>query len=464
MNYAVAVAFLLIIGWSICFPLIRSHLSSVVLSPLGAGLVCALGGTLAVALRLGLGVAVVSTWVILCIAAWLLTRNSPSTLPLDRTLTVITVVGLAPFLTLLGIAPIGWDARSYWWLHAEWLLAGGEETARLMGSDVFAGFHPDYPPLASATVASVWALTSGTDEKTAQLVTTILTFSSICAVVMFLFAVFPNSISKGARRTLALVVGAVGFLMSGPYATNGFVDTLWAACFTGAAVLLLLSSKGGWQLRIGCLLVAVASLTKNEGLIASFLLLGVFAVASRSASRTCLVALSLIPGLIWQATARSLGAVSDLGVPRISGLLGADRDVLSRFSPTLTALSDYLAAPLAVMLVLMITSYAFDRESFLKGRWMVVLTLGYALALFFVYFLGNREIHGHLASSVDRTTVSVRLMTTATMAYLLTGMWGRVMRRQGEPVGQENERLRQSSPAVYSDLAGNSQRMREPEE
>jgi len=225
---------------------------------------------------------------------------------------------LPPFLLTLR-SPDQWDAHSIWWLHAA-LFVEGPGTARpALASPVFLFSHTDYPPLASAPVAAVWAVLPRYDFRVAQLVSIALAFS---AITMLAYAVrrvteaAPVLVSRLAAAGVALAAWSTEPSAVG----TGMSDPVWSAAFTAGAVLLLLGGAGGRaEPTLPLLLLGTAALTKNEGFVAVAIVAVLVTLRERGRART--VWLPVAAGLAWALLARHLGATSDLRILPARALL-----------------------------------------------------------------------------------------------------------------------------------------------
>ena len=252
---------------------------------------------------------------------------------------LLPLAGLLPFLTVRR-APYEWDARSIWWFHARWFADGGTAVWGAMRNPAFAFSHPDYPPLAPATNGAFWWISGAESLKQAQIVSAILTLS---AVAVFAFSVWyvvrrvlPGWAAIVAAGVLVLAVYGVAGVDSSSQApgTNGYVDVLWSAAFAAGCVFVLTTRGDPMALRWGALCLAVAALTKNEGLVAVALVVVLALVRCRFKRPAGIwLVCSLVPGVSWLVVARVVGADSEyLGNSKTTSLLQLEPHVLRRVS------------------------------------------------------------------------------------------------------------------------------------
>lgn len=423
-------------------------------APVTAALVAGSVGTIVVVLRLPTVFLVIGTVAVSALAGFVVIRRArreraggahESYLPL-----LLPVAGLFPFLTVRR-APVEWDSRSIWWFHASWFADGGATFWQAIQNPAFAFSHPDYPPLASATNGALWWLGGTESLKQAQIVTAILTLSALAA--------FAFSVWCAVRRLLPgwVSIVAAGFLVVAAYgvagegkstqalATNGYVDVLWSASFAAGCVFVLAARRHPEALRWGALSLAVAALTKNEGLIAVVVVvvLALVRYRFRRPAPFWLVG-ALAPGVAWLVVARLAGADSEyLTNSKAGELLRLDPDVLGRVSPAFSAVWHevseivIVAAGVSVLGLLLATS-ARRQLSGTAWPWMWIAWLATMTSIVYAYVVSPDPLHLHVISSVDRTTVAPRLLLLA--ESLLWGSTAVAALRSGRADARETRR------------------------
>ena len=155
-----------------------------------------------------------------------------------------------------------------------------------------------------------------------------------------------------------LVLAAAGVV--GPFATNGYADPLWALAAVGAVGFGLVLPGRGRDAGAAVLLLAVAGLTKDEGIVTAMAVVGLMAL--RGARGSWVARPRTLP---WRPLVAGAAAVVALAAwPVLVKLLGAATDItvtgprqgddLSRAHQTADAMAAHLhvlllALPVAVV-------------------------------------------------------------------------------------------------------------------
>lgn len=442
MGLVVALVLLVAVGFPLAYAVTRQVVLAAVLAPLVTGLQCTAAAVLMVVVgapdisgvpfALWLVLATVAAWVV----AAVLLRREQAPLPalgvLD--LAVMYLPLLLPAL-LVRRPPVQWDARSIWWFHAAWIDAGPTALRDALANPALAFSHPDYPPFSPATVAAAWTVTPGSGLWVAQVVSAVLTLSAV-AVLVYAVRILVPSVSPMVARLVALAVGLGTWTVAGYAVTAGYVDHLWAAALAGAVVLLLVGGAvvgpRGEQaddetrrasLVLAVLLMSVAALTKNEGLVAVGIVAVTFTVRARHQLRVAMwVWVPVLLGAAWTFVARAFGASSDLGdSPRIDQLLAGDLEPLERVGPTLSKLAGqvgWVVAAAAIVSAVGALGLRSRRRSLglAPGGWPWVVLALYAAALVATYVISPYEIVWHLVTSIDRVAALLALVALAVVA------------------------------------------------
>jgi hypothetical protein len=255
---------------------------------------------------------------------------------------------------------------------------------------------------------------------------------------------------RGARwpaRVAAVAAGGAvavaGFAVSGPYAIEGYTDLVWAAFAAGAVIWGLVLPRGGRALAVAWICAAAASVTKNEGLTTALVILAAIALRYRPpslpgpavrrwAGRAALVLAPALPGLAWAAMMRLIG-VHDLFFTA-----GSPESRLTRAGATILGMAGYLhVAPLAVAVLLAgcwLLRADRQRAGLANPAWLWACWLGSLAVIFGTYVLGDLEIHGWLANSVNRTTIFAQLLLYTEIAvWLVIAAHGAVSRAPARP-------------------------------
>lgn len=443
MALVVALAFLVVAGLPLAYAITRDVAVAVVLAPLVTGLQCS-AAAVAMVLVGGpeLGGSPFGPWsAVVTVASWGLAagliRRPRAPLPTLGIVDLVVMYGplLLPAL-LVRRPPVAWDARSIWWFHASWIDGGAGAFRDALANPALAFSHPDYPPLAPATIAGAWSLSSGSGLWVAQVVTTVLTLSAV-AVLAYAVRHLVPSVAPMVARLVALGVALGVWSVASYGVAGGYVDHLWAAALAAAVVLLVvgghvLAPDGSvgdddvlahGTLALAAVLMAVAALTKNEGLVATVIVAVVFTVrARRHLRRAAWIWVPVLAGVAWSLVARAFGATSDLSAsPRIGQLARGDLAPLERIEPTLSKLAGqagWLLLAAAVVSVIGAVALGDRRRALglVPVRWPWAVVVAYTVALVGTYVISPYDIGWHLATSIDRVSVLLVLVALAIVA------------------------------------------------
>ncbi|MCG5440414.1 hypothetical protein [Micromonospora foliorum] len=436
VSPVLAVLALLVAGFPLAFAILRSPFLALLLAPL----VAALLSTVAVLLMLVVG-GPLPLWIAVVLAAaagcaWWLSRRPGEPVPYGGwSHALLIALPLLPPCFMIFEPPYQWDAHSIWWLHAGYFAHGSEYARATIGSPAFVFSHTDYPPFASAPIAAVWSVVEP-DFRTAQLVGALVTVSAI-AMLVYLVRRALGRVSARVAWALAIAVGLATW-SNVPYAvTGGLADALWSAAFAGAVVALLLGADPLRRPVLPLLLLTVAALSKNEGLIAVVGLALLVTVRARAdLRRAALVWLPVLAGGAWAVLARLLDAQSDI----TEGTTG-DRtaQVVERFQLTIAALWDVVGLLLVGAAVV-----ALLGALFLRGRrratglaadgWLWAANGYYLAVLVGTYLSGPNDIEWWLATSVQRVTLPVTLLSAVSLAGWVAVAFGGDSRAESRPV------------------------------
>jgi hypothetical protein len=185
-------------------------------------------------------------------------------------------------------------------------------------------------------------------------------------------------------------------------------------------VFVLAARPDPVALRWGALCLAVAGLTKNEGLVAVALVvvLALIRYRCRRPSPAWLPG-ALAPGVAWLVVARVAGADSEyLGNSKATKLLQLDPDVLRRISPAADGVWHEMWVIVIVAagvsaLGLVVATRARRDVSTTAWPWMWLAWLATTTSLVYAYVVSRAPLDWHLATSADRTTIAPRLLLLA---------------------------------------------------
>ncbi|MGS2614173.1 hypothetical protein ACVCAH_06535 [Micromonospora sp. LZ34] len=409
-------------GFPLAYALLRSPYLAVLLAPLVAALMSTaavilmilVGGPLVLWLALVLPAAAVLAW-------WLLRRPGAPAPYGGWSHALLTALPLLPPMLFVLEPATRWDSHSIWWLHAGYFGQDGGYAREAIGSAGFAFSHTDYPPLASAPVAAVWSV-SGPDFRTAQAIGALISFSAVAMLVHLVRRVLAWAPAPAAWA-LAAGVGLASWSTAPHAVTSGYADPLWSAALAGAVVALLLAADPLRRPALALLLLTVAALTKNEGLVVAGAVAVLVTVRARAQLRRAwLVWLPVLAGGGWALLARLLGARSDIAEGAGPGTaLGWNPETLERYRVTLRALRDLVGPVVVGALVVAVLGALF-----LRGRrrraglgsdgWLWAVCGFYLAVLTLTYVLGPNDIEWWLRTSMYRVAVLVVLLVAVSCA------------------------------------------------
>jgi hypothetical protein len=299
---------------------------------------------------------------------------------MKRLLTVaaalVLVVGFASatFLAVRQPLSLG-DYLAIWGLKARAIHASGELSATFRVDPTAEYSHPEYPPLWPLLLAGTAKLLGRYDELLLTLLRPLLLV--LAAGLTFL----------RTRAPLPWRLLAAGALTLLPYfqtaAYTGYAEALLLVFVLAALYLLERPSPGTFTPAVAGLLLACASLTKQEGVVFLFVVVVLLAAARRR--REAVIAggiglgLGVLPWSLYRAAhgvrslavygfdaldaekpLRALATLGDLALPSILfWLLGAA--LLFTFAPVSCRLRLPLLAGAAIYSTLLLLSFAFAR-------------------------------------------------------------------------------------------------------
>jgi hypothetical protein len=330
----------------------------------------------------------------------------------------LTVPLLPPFLLVIA-PPVQWDANSIWFLHAAYFTHGAPLAREYLGLPSIDFSHPDYPPLASSTIGAVWGVLPGYKLYVAQIVSATLNFSAIAMLgyaVRVVTGRAPTMVSRLAAAGVALAAwGEAPFVVAG-----GLSDALWATAFVGAALLLLLRPDPLRRPVLALLLLGVAALTKNEGLIMAVALALIATVRLwRQLRRAAILWLPVAGGVVWSVLARHFGAKSDVtSDSNIGGLLRLDPTVYHKLRPTLTAIWTQVGPMVAVSVAVAVLGGIFLRrqrraQGLGSDLWLWLVFLAYLFFLTLTYVTSTSNLAWYLGTSAFRVALPFALLAAA---------------------------------------------------
>jgi hypothetical protein len=363
---------------------------------------------------------------------------------------LLVLASAAWSLRPLRVPSVGWDARAIWLLRASWFAGGHGFLRAAFGDTADLVAHASYPPLVSSAVAVSWEVTG---VHTYRLGVVVIALLNACAAAALGWALVEagleaaRRVDAGRRRALALGVGVAAgpllvlaaFGVAGPFATNGYADPLWSFAAAGAIAYGLLLPFEARHVATAAILLAVAGLTKQEG-VATAMVLTVLVVLRSLAHYGRAGAKQR--AAVWWCVAAGLAGLALLGAwPVLSRLLHAPRDVNTsgprvgtywhRADLTVHWMAPHLHVLLFAVPIAAIGALFFRAERRATGLgndgWSWA---GLAAGLAVVggaYVTGPGNTAFWLLTSVHRTT-----MFPAITAWLIVGGW--VVAATGTPV------------------------------
>jgi hypothetical protein len=338
---------------------------------------------------------------------------------------LLVLAGAFVPLVVLTRPAIGFDARSIWLLHAIFYGRGHHAVVHALTNPGLAVTEATFPPMSAGAVSVDWFASGLVPAMDAYRVGVACLACLFACSISFLGFRLQRLVAEktGFRSSVGLVVpaltgGLVAFAcygIAGRFATNGYVDALWAALATGGVFLGLIEPVGPGNLWCAVVLLWCASIVKQEAMvIASLLALLCFLRASRvlrwirtdwglgkqTIAEVGLLALASWPGVLWWLTALAIGvdAGTDLSGPRHGTL--PHRLVLA---------SDYMAphlviAFLAIAIGLLVVASRWQRREN-SLLWSTAAVVIGAVAILAAYGLAHVPLRPMLETSVRRTTI-----------------------------------------------------------
>jgi len=226
---------------------------------------------------------------------------------------VVVVAACAWSLRGLRSPTVGFDARALWVMRPGWFLQSHAQLLVDLRTRGLVLTQSAYPPLVSAATAVAWRVTG---VHTARLGVTTVALLNTCALAAAALALVEcgrsaadrlarpvdgideidevdpvDGVVDGADRKAPWAPMVVGVVAAGlvvavaagvcePFLTNGYADPIWSLAAVGAAAYGLQSTDDRANRAATVVLVLVAGLSKNEGLVTALALVAL--VAARS--------------------------------------------------------------------------------------------------------------------------------------------------------------------------------------
>jgi hypothetical protein len=350
---------------------------------------------------------------------------------------------------------VGFDARGIWMLHAVWFEGGHRTVLTALRAGTMPFAHPSYPPLVGGTVAVAWQITGDHAYRLGVVMVACLNAASVLALGWALFELGRRTarVVAGRRGAVLASVAAVSsvllvlaaFEAAGPFTTNGYADLLWSSAAVGAVAYGLVLSGRGVDLGATGVLLAVAVLTKDEGIAVGVGI--VVLLATRRAVSDRRPWRSLVAGVCalacvgaWPALVRLLGAHGD-----VANIGRNTDDDLNRARLTFDAMVPHLhvlllAAPVAVAGAL-VAGRLRGEVALGNDIWSWAAIAVGTCVIAAVYVFGPGSVELWLLTSVHRTT-----MFTSIGVWWEIGTW--TVLAAAAAARRAPERLRRELSAV----------------
>jgi hypothetical protein len=364
---------------------------------------------------------------------------------------VVVLVATAWSLVALRAPTVGFDARTIWMLHGVWFLDGHQVALAALRSHAIPFAHASYPPLVGGSVAVSWLVTGDHGYGLGVVMVALLDACALAAAAWVAVevgrrvgAALAADVGRGAggghaarrRPAVAYTAGVVvaGLLVLaaagvvGPFATNGYADPLWALAAVGAVGFGLVLPGRGRDLGAAVLLLAVAGLTKDEGIVTAMAI--VVLIALRGARGSWVARPGTLP---WRPiVAGAAGVVALAAWPGLVKLLGATADVtitgprqgddLSRAHQTADAMAAHLHVLLLALPVAVVGGLLLRRARRAAGvgndGWAWASLAAGIVIVAAAYVTGGGDVGFWLATSVHRTT-----FFPALVGWWIVGTW-----------------------------------------
>jgi hypothetical protein len=371
---------------------------------------------------------------------WVSVRDFWGRRSADRLDVVLIVAGLAiagVYLLALVTQPItGSDAIAMWLFKAKVFFDHqAVDLSSIASLPTGPTRHLDYPPLFPLMVATIYTLIGHVDDILGKAVNFLFLVTAVATVL--------SLIATTLNRRLAIVWAFL--LVAIPLFNSSLLDSRamgYADYALGILIMMSLAhlyrverGDGLAHAGLALLFAGLAALTKNEGLVFLLVVTVLLAVlviprlrketpSAASVRRLFgLLALAVVPVVVWQALIRSLGIQSDLLTARnwhllIPALPGRAWTILRFVRESSSFRSDY--PWLAMSYLLSAVLLAINR---VRAGTAVFLAVSAQIASYFlVYLLTPYDLNWHLATTFDRLVTQIA-PSLIVLLGLLAGPW-----------------------------------------
>jgi hypothetical protein len=333
----------------------------------------------------------------------------------------IVLAAVAWTLRTLRVPTVGFDARAIWILHARWLSHGHSFALAAIRNHFLVLSHPGYPPLLSAVIELSWRVSETSTDRLAVVVVALL---NGCALFVAGWGIVQvarraaTSLHTGRGRQRVIVVVGIATAVAtvlvaggvlGTFATNGYADPLWSLAAVGVVLFGLVLPPTRSDLAVVAMLIAVAGLTKVEGIAVAMLLVLVVAVRvaigrPRKVRLFAAAVAALAALFVWPVVTILLD------VPTDPSLIGSRQGSLAtRAHRTFSAMAPHLhvvvLAAICGVAGFLLLRQLRERLGVGNDLWAWVALVAAAVVLGGAYVFGPGNVELWLATSVDRTTI-----------------------------------------------------------
>ena len=354
---------------------------------------------------------------------------------------------LACVWCLRGLATptVGFDARALWLIRAGWFLQSHHQLLVKMRVPDVVVIQSAYPPLVSAVTAVAWQVTGNHSLRLAVVLVALLNTAALAVAALAVVDAgrqgsarlwadarhheetgpgtgrARNPVGIGWAASTPTVVGTVAavllvfiaFGITEPFMTNGYADPIWSLAALGAVAYGLQLGAHPANRGVAVILVLVAGMSKNEGVITAVVLIvlialrglahGSGATGPRRRWHPLLVGLGELAAVAaWPLVMRAIharGATTTLSPPHLWA--GRARGTFDGMVPYLHVIA--LAVPVAVVGGLAL-SRVRRRNGLANDWWAWAAVVGGVLVVAGAYVTGTGDIQPWLRSSVHRVT------------------------------------------------------------
>jgi hypothetical protein len=332
---------------------------------------------------------------------------------------LIIWVGIS-FICLIFLSPIvteplaAWDARSIWFFHAKMIYVAGSIGFSAGWQDPSIAFsHPDYPNLVPALAAQVAYAIGFWNEYIPKIslffilipaVTWLFTFARRSfSFIILLFLIpfcFYQQIWNGYMDGYLAFYFSIAMLLLGRHIISSQpVDLVSSVCCL--LFLLYIKNEGALAAVIGLFLIILVPILKNKNVFYKkhLFVKWKFPIAGL---------ISLVPFILWTIYKQCWKLSNDLVIGTTSSFLNIIRRLTDgSVSLIFQSLFPQIKGAL-LLLALLCILYILWKKQLVKESLPALLAAGvYLLGMIIVYLLSPNDLAWHLATSIDRTMLSV---------------------------------------------------------